>query len=217
LFLDEIGEISQQIQVKLLRVLQERTFERVGGEETIKVDVRIIAATNRDLKAEVEANRFREDLYYRLNVVQLIIPPLRERREDIPLLMSTFLADFSKENNKIIKEITSRAKSAIYNYDWPGNVRELRNVIESAVVLCKNNVIDIDDLPPHMQKEEKENILKLELPLSINEIEKRSIVATLRLTKGNKSKASELLEMNRKTLHTKLAEYEIDLDAGGDE
>jgi DNA-binding NtrC family response regulator len=213
IFLDEIGEISSQVQIKLLRVLQERTFERVGGEETISVDVRIISATNRDLKTEIENNKFREDLYYRLNVVQVKLPPLRERKEDIPLLISSFLSDFSKENNKIIKEITSKAKTALYNYDWPGNVRELRNVIESAVILCKNQVIDIDDLPPQIRKEEDaDNILKIEMPATMENIEKQAIISTLKLTNGNKSKASELLNLNRKTLHSKLSEYEIGSD-----
>ncbi|HOV15057.1 MAG TPA: sigma-54 dependent transcriptional regulator [Spirochaetota bacterium] len=212
LFLDEIGEISPQIQVKLLRVLQERSFERVGGEETIQIDVRLITATNRDLKAEVEAGRFREDLYYRLNVVQITVPPLRERKEDIPLLISSLLPEFSKENNKVIKEITTKARTALYNHNWPGNVRELRNVLESAVVLCKNQIIDIDDLPPHIRNEEESgNLLKIEMPISMHDIEKRAIIATLKLTNGNKSKAAELLDLNRKTLHTKLAEYEINL------
>lgn len=211
LFLDEIGEISPQIQVKLLRVLQERTFERVGGEETIQVDVRIISATNKDLKELVEKGKFREDLYYRLNVVQLNVPPLRERREDIPLFISKFIADFSKENNKIIKDITAKARTCLYNYSWPGNIRELRNVIESAVVLCKNGVIDIDDLPPHLVTEEEQlNILKIELPTTMRNIEKKAIISTLRITNGNKSKAAELLDLNRKTLHTKISEYEIE-------
>lgn len=213
LFLDEIGEISPQIQVKLLRVLQERSFERVGGEETITVDVRIISATNKDLKELVEQGKFREDLYYRLNVVQLNIPPLRERREDIPLFISKFIADFSKENNKVIKDITARARACLYNYSWPGNIRELRNVIESAVVLCKNGIIDIDDLPPHIVNEEDSlNILKIELPTTMKNIEKKAIISTLRITNGNKSKAAELLDLNRKTLHTKIAEYEIGLE-----
>jgi len=212
IFLDEIGEISPQVQVKLLRVLQEKTFERVGGEETIKVDVRIISATNKDLKTEIENGRFREDLYYRLNVVQINVPPLRDRKDDIPLLISNFISDFSKENNKLIKDITSKAKTALYNYDWPGNVRELRNVLESSVILCRNQIIDIDDLPPHLKKEESDNLLQVEMPSSMKEIERLAIIATLKLTNGNKSKASELLELNRKTLHTKLAEYEIKLE-----
>ncbi len=213
LFLDEIGEISPQIQVKLLRVLQERSFERVGGEETIQVDVRIISATNKDLKELVEQGKFREDLYYRLNVVQLNIPPLRERKEDIPLFITQFIADFAKENNKIIKDITAKARGCLYNYSWPGNIRELRNVLESAVVLCKNGIIDVEDLPPHIVNEEESlNILKVELPTTMKNIEKKAIISTLRITNGNKSKAAELLDLNRKTLHTKIAEYEIQLE-----
>lgn len=209
LFLDEIGEISQNIQVKLLRVLQEKSFERVGGEETIKVDVRIIAATNRDLKKEVEEGRFREDLYYRLNVVQVVVPPLRERRDDIPLFISHFLVEISKENNKTINEITNRAKSALYNYSWPGNVRELRNVIESAVVLSKDSIIDLDDLPPYIRGEEDHgDYLRVKMPSKIKDIEKEAILFTMKMANGNKSKAAELLDMNRKTLYLKLAEYE---------
>jgi len=213
IFLDEIGEISPQLQVKLLRVLQERCFERVGGEETIQVDLRIITATNRDLKAEIETGKFREDLYYRLNVVQINVPPLRERKDDIPLLISSFLSDFVRENNKIIKEISSKAKVALYNYNWPGNVRELRNVLESAVVLSKNQIIDVDDLPPYIVQEgEENNILRVNMPTTMQEIEKLAIISTLKLTNGKKSKAAELLHLNRKTLHNKIAEYEIKID-----
>ena len=213
IFLDEIGEISPQLQVKLLRVLQERCFERVGGEETIQVDLRIITATNRDLKAEIETGKFREDLYYRLNVVQINVPPLRERKDDIPLLISSFLSDFVRENNKIIKEISSKAKVALYNYNWPGNVRELRNVLESAVVLSKNQIIDVDDLPPYIVQEgEESNILRVNMPTTMQEIEKLAIISTLKLTNGKKSKAAELLHLNRKTLHNKIAEYEIKID-----
>ncbi len=211
LFLDEIGEISSTLQVKLLRVLQERVFERVGGESSISVDVRIVSATNLDLKKEVEEGRFREDLYYRLNVITIEVPSLRERREDIPLLVSHFVGEFSKENNKIINNITSRVRAALYNYDWPGNVRELRNVIESSVVLCKDQDIDMDDLPPAISNQsESENILKIELPQTITDIEKKAIIATMKITAGNKSKAADLLGFTRKTLHTKLNEYSIE-------
>ncbi len=211
IFLDEIGEISQQVQIKLLRVIQERTFERVGGEETISVDVRIIAATNKNLKTEIEAGNFREDLYYRLNVVQIDIPPLRERKDDIPLLISEFLMDFSKENNKKITGISSKARQALYKYDWPGNIRELKNVLESAVILSKNQNIDLEDLPPHIAKNmESDALLQIDMPATMKDIERRAIVETLQLTKGNKSKASELLGITRKTLSTKIVEYEIE-------
>lgn len=212
LFLDEIGEISKKIQIKLLRVLQERSFERVGGEETITVDVRLISATNMDLKKLVEAGKFREDLYYRLNVIQIDVPPLRDRRDDIPIFISNFLTEFSKENNKVINEITQKAKASLLNYDWPGNVRELRNVLESAVVLLKSNVIDNEDLPQHIRDiNEGTNTLRLEMPAKIEDIEKKAIISTLKITNGNKSKASELLGITRKTLLNKLSGYDIKL------
>ena len=153
LFLDEIGEINQNVQIKLLRVLEEKKFERVGGEETVEVDVRLIAATNRDLKEAIAKGSFREDLYYRLNVVNIHIPPLRERKEDIPLLVAAFLKEFSQENGKPIEGIDAKARLALYNYSWPGNVRQLRNSMESAVVLCKGTTITLDDLPPNLRGE----------------------------------------------------------------
>lgn len=212
LFLDEIGEISPKIQVKLLRVLQERSFERVGGEETLHVDVRIISATNLDLKAEIDKGNFREDLYYRLNVISIIVPTLKERKEDIPLFISNFLSEFCLENNKVINEITPKAKNALINYEWPGNVREMRNILESAVILSKNQIIDIHDLPAYIANvDDSENVLKLNIPSKIEEIEKKAIIATLKITNGNKSKASELLGITRKTLQNKLAEYEDNL------
>ena len=213
IFLDEIGEISPKIQVKLLRVIQEKSFERVGGEETISVDTRIISATNLDLKKEVEKGNFREDLFYRLNVISINVPPLRERKEDIPLFISNFISELSKENNKIINEITSKAKTALINYNWPGNVRELRNVIESAVVLSKNQIIDVDDLPFHIVSDENYgNLLKIELPSKIIDIEKRAIISTLKLTNGNKSRASDLLGITRKTLQNKLTDYQLEIN-----
>jgi DNA-binding NtrC family response regulator len=210
IFLDEIGEISPNIQVKLLRVIQEKSFEKVGGEKTINVDVRIVAATNRDLKKEVEEGRFREDLYYRLNVVQITVPPLRERKEDILLMMSSFVKTFSEENEKNIKEITKKAQTALYNYDWPGNVRELKNVLEAAVVLSKDGIIDINDLPTYLKSDDDHgNYLKIKLPATMLEIEKEAIISTLALANGNKSKTAEILDMNRKTLYAKLNEFEI--------
>lgn len=210
IFLDEIGEISPNIQVKLLRVIQEKAFERVGGEETITVDVRIVAATNKNLKKEVEEGRFREDLYYRLNVVQITVPSLRERKEDILLMVSSFIQNFSKENGKEIKEITKKAQTALYNYDWPGNIRELKNVLEAAVVLSKDGIIDINDLPPYLKNDDEHgNFLKIKIPAPMAEIEKEAIISTLALANGNKSKTAEMLEMNRKTLYAKLNEFEI--------
>jgi len=160
IFLDEIGEIDQNVQIKILRVLQEKKFERVGGEETIEVNVRVIAATNRDLKKEIEAGNFREDLYYRLNVVHIHVPPLRERKDDIPIMITSFLQEFAKENNKKIEGLDNRSRAALYKYDWPGNIRQLRNCIESAVVMCSGNIITLDDLPPGIAKDMKKYLFQ---------------------------------------------------------
>jgi DNA-binding NtrC family response regulator len=209
IFLDEIGEINQSVQIKILRVLHEKKFERVGGEETIEADVRIISATNKDLKQEIAANNFREDLYYRLNVVNLHIPPLRERQDDIPLLMATFLKEFTEENKKKIEGIDPKARLILSQYPWPGNVRELRNCIESAVVLCKGTVISADDLPPYLQTSSEKEYIKLNTGISLAEAEKQIITFTLNSCGGNKSKTAEVLGIGRKTLHRKLSEYNI--------
>ncbi|HOV39839.1 MAG TPA: sigma-54 dependent transcriptional regulator [Spirochaetales bacterium] len=212
IFLDEIGEINQSVQIKILRVLQEKKFERVGGEETIEVDVRIISATNRDLKAEIAAGRFREDLYYRLNVVNIHIPPLRERKEDIPLLVAAFLKEFAQENGKQIEGIDTKARAALYNYTWPGNVRELRNCIESAVVLCKGQYITLEDLPPVLRSGADENYVKISLGTPLEEAEREIIQANLSYFRGNKSKTAEVLGIGRKTLHRKLKEYGLETE-----
>ncbi len=209
IFLDEIGEINQSTQIKLLRVLQERTFERVGGEETVSVDVRIISATNKDLEKEVEKGNFREDLYYRLNVVKLDIPPLRERKDDIPLLVATFLKDFSKENNKVIDGIDQKAQSALYNHNWKGNIRELRNCIESAVVMTRENIITFDDLPLSVKNDSSSGFINIKTGATMEEVEKIVIQSTLSSLNGNKSRTAEVLGIGRKTLHRKLNEYNI--------
>jgi DNA-binding NtrC family response regulator len=205
LFLDEIGEIDQNIQIKLLRVLQEKEFERVGGEETIETDVRIVAATNKDLKAEIEKGAFREDLYFRLNVINILIPPLRERKDDLPLLITSFLKEFAAENSKTIEGIDERARAAIYAYDWPGNVRELRNCMESAVVMAKGSVITEDDLPPTVRAKNDEGWIRIPLGTSLSEAEQIIIRDTLSSLKGNKSKTASVLGIGRKTLHRKLS------------
>lgn len=211
LFLDEIGEIDPQTQVKLLRVLQEREFERVGGEKTIKVDVRVIAATNRNLKEEVEKGNFREDLYFRLNVVNINVPPLRERKEDIALLAFDFLKEFSEENNKSVDSISQAAQKALYAYSWPGNVRELRNCIESSVVMTKDKKIGLDDLPPQIREQgNKESSITIELPITMDEAEKKIIISTLEYFRGNKTKTSEALNIGRKTLFRKLSDWSIE-------
>lgn len=207
LFLDEIGEIDAATQVKLLRVLQERQFERVGGEKTLTVDVRVICATNRDLRKEVELGNFREDLYYRLNVVHVEVPPLRERKEDIELLSASFLSTFNREDGRKIEGFTPAARKAMFSYSWPGNVRELRNTVEAAVVLSRSNVIDIDDLPPQLRETNGESSISFSLPVTMEEAEKGLILETISFCKGNKTKAADLLGIGRKTLHRKLAQY----------
>ncbi len=212
IFLDEIGEISPTTQIKILRVLQERQFERVGGEKTITVDVRIVAATNRDLLKEIENGTFREDLYYRLNVVHLEVPPLRNRKEDIPLLITSFLEQINKENNTNVKGFTSEAKNAIYKYDWPGNIRELRNCVEAAIVLSKGDFVDVKDLPPQIRENNEVPLINIEVGQSLAEIEKQAIISTLNSCNGNKSKTAEVLKIGRKTLHRKLEEYNKNIE-----
>ncbi|MEL3907408.1 MAG: sigma-54 dependent transcriptional regulator [Treponemataceae bacterium] len=204
IFLDEIGEIDQNVQIKLLRVIQEKKFERVGGEKTINVDVRIVAATNRNLKEEVEKGNFREDLFYRLNVVHIDVPPLRERKEDIPLLVHSFLKEFSAENEKQMMGLEQKAWNAIYNYDWPGNIRELKNCIESAVVISSENIIKLSDLPDSVTKLAEEKNLCFPIGTSLAAVEEKLILQTLAWLDGNKTKTAEVLGIGRKTLHRKL-------------
>ena len=212
LFLDEVSEMSLGMQVKLLRALQEREITRVGGEEVIKVDVRVIAATNKDLIQEIESERFREDLYYRLNVVTLNVPLLRERKEDIPLLAQHFLSTFAEKNRKQIKGFTPQAMDQLLKYDWPGNVRELMNAVERAVVLSRSEYLDEQDLPlvikDALSDEEKSpsrDAVPADLPLE--DVEKATILKTLESTDGNKSEAARRLGITRKTLHKKLKKY----------
>ena len=207
LFLDEIGEIDQNIQIKLLRVLQEKKFERVGGEQTVEADVRIVTATNKDLKAEIEKGNFREDLYFRLNVVNIHVPPLRERKDDIPLLAAAFLKEFADENGKKIEGIQEKARSRLYAYEWPGNIRELRNCIESAVVMCQSNIITVDDLPPALRGASDDGWIRIRLGANMKEYEKIIIRETITHCDGNKSKAAETLDIGRKTLLRKLEDY----------
>jgi len=204
LFLDEIGEIDQNMQIKLLRVLQERKFERVGGEETIETDVRIVSATNKDLKVEIEKGNFREDLYFRLNVINIHVPPLRERKDDLPLLITAFLKEFAEENGKQIEGINDRARSCLYAYDWPGNVRELRNCVESAVVMSRGSLITEEDLPPTLRKGSDDGWIRIPIGTSMEEAERVIIRETVSAHKGNQSKAAEVLGVGRKTLYRKL-------------
>jgi two-component system response regulator HydG len=213
LFLDEISEMSLAMQAKLLRVLQEREITRVGGEEVIKVDVRMITATNRDLLQEIEVGRFREDLYYRLNVVTLGIPPLKERREDIPLLAQHFLKLFTEKNHKQIKGFTPHTMDRLLKYNWPGNVRELMNTVERGVVLSRSEYLDEGQMPLGLNGESSRNgmpeieAIPAELPLE--EVEKATILKTLDSAGGNKSETARRLGITRRTLHKKLKKYGV--------
>ncbi|NVM25784.1 MAG: sigma 54-interacting transcriptional regulator, partial [Desulfobacterales bacterium] len=212
IFLDEIGEIPPTTQLLLLRVLQEKQFERVGGEGTIKVDVRVIAATNRNLSREVMEGRFREDLYYRLNVIPIVIPPLRERKDDIPLLAEHFLETYFSANSKAIRGFTKEVMQVFMDYDWPGNVRELQNVIEHAVILAKGEVIAVGDLPHDL----KETLPRIEEDVtSLKTTEKNLILRVLQEVKGNKYQAAKKLGITRSTLYGKLRKYGI-IDSGKD-
>ena len=206
LFLDEIGEIPQGTQVKLLRFLQEKTFERVGGNETLRVDVRLIAATNRDLKAEIKKGAFREDLYYRLNVITIDLPPLRSRRGDIGPLASFFLVRYAKENGRNIEGISDQALKILGKYDWPGNVRELENVVERAVVLCDSAHIEPRHLPPSMSPTERD--APPPIPgTTINDLERYAILKTLEACGGSTSKAATILGVSPRKIQYKLHEY----------
>jgi two-component system response regulator HydG len=211
LFLDEIGEMSLAAQVRLLRVLQNGEFSRVGGNEMIKVDVRVIAASNLDLDEAVATGRFRRDLFYRLNVYPIKLPPLRERREDIPLLAIHFLEIYKKRSGKNITGITEKALSRLRRYDWPGNVRELENAIERAVIITQGLMITVDDLPDGVRGAESEvdarKSVEVEIGTTMDEVEKRLILETLTYTRGDKSRTAQILGIGRKTLYRKLQQY----------
>lgn len=230
LFLDEIGELDASTQVKLLRVLETRCFERVGGSGPIQTDVRLITATNRNLKDKVEEGSFREDLYYRLNVLNIHVPPLRERRDDIPMLLDHFLHAFAAENGKKIDSFSKEAKKVLRTYNWPGNVRELRNCVERMVVMARGNNLTVGDIPADIrgaaadsssgkqQNHPEQAITDTEqdkeaeeeaVHLDVNTNERNLIIKALQQTNGNKTEAAQYLGVSRRTLHRKLKSYEI--------
>ncbi len=214
LFLDEIGETSQAMQVKLLRVLQEQELQRVGGESTIKVNVRIIAATNRNLEEEVQRNAFREDLYYRLNVVMLTVPPLRARPSDIPQLIDHFAHKFAEKNRRVLERITSECMELLIGYSWPGNVRELENAIERGIILMRGTELTEKSLPLSLQKQAGKHLKNQPSTDDIDggsifAVEKQLILKTLEETGGNKSESARRLGITRKTLLNKLNRYEV--------
>ncbi len=218
IFLDEIGDLSPHLQVKLLRVIQERSFERLGSNRTIKVDVRVIAATNRNLKEDIKSGRFRKDLFYRLNVVPLHLPPLKERREDIPLLINHFLNEFGEKEYKKVKGISSDVMDTVMNYEWPGNIRELKNVIEHALVCIREDIITYEALPFELRKEHKNDItapsfftVSADSSLSGRNARKpykrvsvEDCLSAIENCGGNKAMAARALGINRSTLHRKI-------------
>ena len=207
LFLDEIGDLPPHLQVKLLRVLQEREIERVGSSHPIQVDVRLLAATHCDLEALLKEGRFRDDLYYRLNVVTISVPPLRERREDIPLLLDHFLSRFARENGKTIRGLTREARETLLRYDYPGNVRELENVVERAVVLTRDEVIGLADLPLAVREPEPDTGEAAGLPAAVEGLERRMIREALARADGIQTRAAELLGISERVLRYKLRKY----------
>lgn len=209
LFLDEIGEIVPSLQVKLLRVLQEGEFERLGGTKVLKSDVRIISATNVDLTHAIKQKRFREDLFYRLNVITITIPPLRERKEDIPLLVSHFLKIYQEKNDKPLDGISEETLEILTDYKWPGNVRELKNVVERAVILTQDTIVTPDDLPGNIVKNlVKERKMTIPFGMSLREIEKKIIAETLRRTNGDKEITANLLGIASRTIYRKMNSLE---------
>ena len=212
ILLDEIAEMSMATQSKILRVLQEREFEPIGSSETVKVDTRIITATNKNLQEEVKANRFREDLYYRINVVNLTVPSLRERRDDIPLLVDFFLKRYAKKNHRNLKGFTPKAMDLLMRYDWPGNIRELENVVERSVIMMRGDFITPDEFPgvlKSLDPEYEQISAEMLSGKSLKEMEKAMIMRTLQETDGNRTRAAEILGISRRTLQLKLKEYGV--------
>lgn len=209
LFLDEVGEMSLKVQVKLLRVLEKGEFERVGGEKTLKVDVRLITATNRNLEKEVSEGRFREDLFYRLNVITIHLPSLRERKDDIPILSNFFVIKYTKKYKKEIKGFTPEAMEALCAYHWPGNVRELENVVERAIVLCKKNTLSVEHLPGNVVPNKDDmSVIKIPVGISLKEAEKEIIQKTLQMTHGSKKEASKILGISNRKIEYKVKEWQ---------
>jgi two-component system NtrC family response regulator len=207
LFLDEIGDLPLHLQAKLLRVLQEREYEKVGSSRSVKVDVRILAASHRPLEALIEAGQLREDLYYRLNVVTILIPPLRERRSDLALLIDHFVKRFAAKNGKAISGLTAAGRDILLRYDYPGNVRELENIIERAVVLTRDDVIGSSDLPVTVQEKEAEDDHEANLAVAVERLERRMIREALARCEGVQTRAAELLGMSERALRYKLVKY----------
>ncbi len=215
ILLDEIGDMPLDLQVKLLSVIQDRAVQRVGGHERIPVDVRIVAATHQNLEEATKAGRFRLDLYYRLKVVTIEVPPLRDRKEDIPLLVQHFLERFARRNGRSVPAVEPETMQVLMNYDYPGNVRELENIIEGSMVLCRNGSITPEQLPDCVQAagEPSSGELRILAGTPLEEVERLCIIETLRQTEGNKRRAASLLGISEKSVYNKLERYKIDLDS----
>jgi Nif-specific regulatory protein len=212
IFLDEIGDLPPAVQTKLLRVLQERVFERLGGNTSIKVNIRIIAATNRDLEALIREGKFREDLYYRLNIFPIVVPPLRERKTDIILLANHFIEKYAREMGKKILSISAPATDLLVNYHWPGNVRELENCIERAVILCTDGVIKTHHLPPNLQKSDDASVIesKGNLQDMLLSLERQMITDALKHCHGNMAKAARILGLTERIMGLRVVKFGID-------
>jgi transcriptional regulator with PAS, ATPase and Fis domain len=208
LLLDEVSEMAIEIQAKFLRVIESQQFRRLGGEVDVSVDVRIIASTNRNLEQDVESGKFRRDLYYRLRVVSVNLPPLRQRREDIPFLVSDFIDELSNRNGRIVSSIDHEALNKLISYEWPGNVRELKNCIESMVVMAKSQTLGMDDLPESIRNiSSSEGRPSEQIGMSIDDAEKEAIKKALESTNWNKTQAADVLKMGLRTLHRKIKKY----------
>jgi two-component system, NtrC family, response regulator HydG len=214
LFLDEVGEIPFELQAKLLRVLEEGRLRRLGGKTEIEVDVRVLCATNRDLKAEIRGGRFREDLFFRLNVFQIALPALRERREDVPMLVQHFVEKFNQDSGKHVSGVHPQAMEVLRAYDWPGNIRELKNAVERAVILCDGELITRDHLPPDMAGMGPErHVFRIAYGLTLDAVEKEYILGSLQRNANNKARTAEILGVSEKTLYNKLNRYSAEARA----
>jgi len=211
LLLDEVGDMSLNVQAKVLRVLQEGEFEKVGGHKTLKVDVRILAATNKDLEKETQADRFRDDLYFRLNVIPINSPPLRRRKNDIPILVQSFIESYASENGVRKKEVSSKAMEVLRGYDWPGNIREIKNMIERLMIMCSSDIIEVSDLPGNIQSPTSKSVLKMESGMTLKEVkenvEREFIISTLKKNGWNVSQTAKDLDVDRTNLHKKIKYY----------
>jgi transcriptional regulator with PAS, ATPase and Fis domain len=212
LFLDEIGDLSTGVQTKLLRVLETREFERVGGNKSIKMNTRIIAATNKNLAEEISIGRFREDLFYRINVINIHLPPLRERMDDLPLLIKHFIGSFNAKFNKNIKWYSSTAYDLLIEYNWPGNIRELENVIEHCFVLCNGEIIQVESLPKRLREPVKNNIVSNNTVFQkgFKEAEKELIISVLEKNNWNRTKSAQVLGIDPSTLWRKMKKFKIE-------